>query len=58
MLFMHSGILFPMGGLTNGPTGHRPRGPMAQGAPKPEPLSKVTGINFAFLIKGLLRSCQ
>jgi len=30
-------------GLTNGPTGPRPRGPWAQGAPKPEP-PRVTSL--------------
>ena len=38
-----------MGGLLNGPTGPRPRGPRAQGAPKPEPVREVAVIKFAFL---------
>ena len=34
-------------GLPNGPTGPRPKGPWAQGGPKPESLREVAVINFA-----------
>ena len=38
-------------GLTNGPTGPRPRGPWAQGAPKPEPLREVAVMYFLFVVE-------
>src|SRR4029434_6898545 len=34
-------------GLPNGLNGPRPKGPSAQGGPKPEPLCEVAVINFA-----------
>lgn len=45
-------VMVTRDGLTNGPTGPRPRGPWAQGAPKPEPLREVAvmyGFNWVYL---------
>ena len=38
-------------GLLNGPTGPRPRGPQAKGAPKPEHLREVAVISVPVLCK-------
>ena len=50
-IFVSSDIHVGRDGLPNGPTGPRPRGPWAQGAPKPEPLREVAVMYLLFVVE-------